>query len=195
VDAVVVDPAGQTQQRQCDAVSGLSGPFSVQSWPSSSSAQAPHPTALLKWAWRPVGTLDPSLLIPTPFHANLLHLTVLAPQISRSALLLAMDRSRREGHDGWEGRAGSKRSFEESLPLEERRVDSLSESELRLLLERRERVGYRSLVRMLEAGRFEGDSSRYPQGQNFPRAREGNLGPRPTRWKVPVSKPKPRSTP
>jgi hypothetical protein len=29
-------------------------------------------------------------------------------------------------------------------------------------------VGYRSPLRMLEAGRFEGDSSRYPQGQNFP---------------------------
>jgi hypothetical protein len=45
VDAVVVDPAGQTQQRQCDTDSGLFGPFSVQSWHSSSSAQAPHPTA------------------------------------------------------------------------------------------------------------------------------------------------------
>jgi hypothetical protein len=76
-----------------------------------------------------------------------------------------MDRSRREGHDGWEGWAGSKRSFEESLLLEEWRVDSLSEGELGLLLERRERVGYRSPVRMLEAGRLEGDSSRYPQGK------------------------------
>jgi hypothetical protein len=130
--------------------------------------QPTHPTTLLKWAWRPVGTLDPSLLIPNPFsdlvRANLLHLTVLVPQISRSALLLAMDRSRREGRDGWEGRSGSKRSFEESLPLEERRIDTLSESELRLLLERRERVGYRSPVRMLEGNRFDGDSSRFPQG-------------------------------
>jgi hypothetical protein len=181
VEAVVVDPAGQSQLHQGDAASVMSGPFLVQSRPSSSSAQTTHPTALLKWAWRPVGTLDPSLLIPTPFsdlvRANLLHLTVLAPQISRSALLLAMDRSRREGRDGWDGRAGSKRSFEESLPLEERRVDMLSESELRLLLECRERVGYRSPVRMLEGGHFDGDSSRFPQGQNYPRAGEGNLGP------------------
>jgi hypothetical protein len=66
-----------------------------------------------------------------------------------------MDRSRHEGRDGWEGRASSKRLFEEPLPLEERRVDSLSESELRLLLERRKRVGYRLPVRMLEVGRFE----------------------------------------
>jgi hypothetical protein len=75
-----------------------------------------------------------------------------------------MDRGRRDGREGWDARAGSKRSFEESLPLEERRVDTLSESELRLLLERRERVGFRSPVRMLEGGRFEGDPNRYPQG-------------------------------
>jgi hypothetical protein len=106
-----------------------------------------------------------------------------------------MDRARCEGRDGWEGRAGTKRSFEESLPLEERRVDLLSEGELRLLLECRERVGYRSPVRMLEGGRFEGEPNRYPLGQNFPRAGEGNTGPRPTRRKVPVSKPKARPAP
>jgi hypothetical protein len=166
VTVEVVGPALQSQQLQCGAASGLSGPSLVRSRSSSSSAQPPHPTSLLKWAWRLVGTLDPSLLIPTPFsdlaRANLLHLTVLAPRISRSSLFPTMDRSRCEGRDGWEGRAGSKRSFKESLPLDERRVDSLSESEPRLLLERRERVGYHLPVRMLEAGRFEGDSSRYP---------------------------------
>jgi hypothetical protein len=77
---------------------------------------------------------------------------VLAPRISRSTLSSTMDHGRRDGRDGWEGHAGSKRSFKESLPLEERQVDSLKESELRLLLERRERVGYRSPVRMLEGG-------------------------------------------
>jgi hypothetical protein len=101
------------------------------------------PAALLKWAWRPVGTLDPALLIPTPFpdliRANLLHLTVLAPRVSRFIPSSSMDRGRRDGREGWDSRTGSKRSFEESQPLEERRVDTLSESELRLLLERRER--------------------------------------------------------
>jgi hypothetical protein len=72
-----------------------------------------------------------------------------------------MDRNRRDGRDNWEGRPAPKRSFEETLPLEERRVDTLSESELRLLLERRARQGDRSPPRLLEAGRFEGEGSRF----------------------------------
>jgi hypothetical protein len=104
VEAVGVVPAGQSLRLQGDTASDSSGPPLVQFQPITAPAQPMLPSALLKWAWRPVGTLDPALLIPTPFsdlvRANLLHLTVLAPQISRSALLLAMDRSRREGRDG-----------------------------------------------------------------------------------------------
>jgi hypothetical protein len=199
VAAVVGGPTGQSQQNQCGSVSDLPGLGPTRSWPSSASAQQPVPAALLKWAWWPVGTLDPAFLIPTSFsdlvRANLLHLTVLAPWISRSNPSPSMDRGRRDGRDGWDGRAGSKRSFEESLPLEERRVDSLSEGELRLLLGRRERVGFRSPARFLEGGRFKGDPNRFPQGQNFPRDGEGNAGPRPARRKVPVSKPKPHPAP
>jgi hypothetical protein len=47
-----------------------------------------------------------------------------------------MDRGRRDDRDNWDGRQNLKHSYDETLPLEERRVDSLSESELRLLLER-----------------------------------------------------------
>jgi hypothetical protein len=66
-----------------------------------------------------------------------------------------MDRNRRDDRDNWEGRSAPKRSFEESLPLEERRVDTLLEGELHLLLERRAKQGERSPPRLLEAGRFE----------------------------------------
>jgi hypothetical protein len=46
-----------------------------------------------------------------------------------------MDRGRRDDRDNWDNRQNLKRPFEESLPLEERRVDSLSEADLRILLE------------------------------------------------------------
>jgi hypothetical protein len=197
-----VDPASQclfSQGGATLALNGLSLGEAAHSRPIPSPAQLTHPTSLLKWARRPVGTLDPTLLTPTSFsdlaRANLLHLTVCAPRIPRSGLLPTMDRSRCDGRDGWDGHTRSKCSFEESLLLEEWRVDSLSQGELRLLLERKERIGYRSPVRMLEAGRFEGDSSRYPQGQNFPKAGEGSNGPRPIHRKVPVSKPKARPVP
>jgi hypothetical protein len=45
-----------------------------------------------------------------------------------------MDRNHRDGRDNWEGRPAPKCSYEETLPLEEWRVDTLSEGELRLLL-------------------------------------------------------------
>jgi hypothetical protein len=72
-----------------------------------------------------------------------------------------MDRNRRNGQDNWEGRPAPKCSFEETLPLEEHRVDTLSKSELCLLLERRARQGDRSPPRLLEAGRFKGEGSHF----------------------------------
>jgi hypothetical protein len=83
VEAVGVAPADQSLLHLGGTASGSSGPPLVQFQPISAPVQPTCPTALLKWAWRLVGTLDPSLLIPTPFsdlvRANLLHLTVLAP--------------------------------------------------------------------------------------------------------------------
>jgi hypothetical protein len=80
VEAMGVVPTGQSQLHQGDTASDSGGPTLVQFRPLSSLAQPTHPTALLKWAWRPVGTLDPSLLIPTPFsdlvRANLLHFMI-----------------------------------------------------------------------------------------------------------------------
>jgi hypothetical protein len=85
---------------------------------------------VLKWAWRPVGTLDSSFAFSAsmpdlqraclpPFHTRVL----LLPQSARAP---PMDRGRRDNQDGWEGRQNLKRPYEETLPLEERRVDSLS---------------------------------------------------------------------
>jgi hypothetical protein len=70
-------------------------------------------------------------------------------------------------------------------------VDTLSESELRLLLERRARQGERSPPpRLLEAGRFEGEGSRFQQGGAYPRAGDGGAPSRQPRRKVVSSKPK-----
>jgi hypothetical protein len=75
-------------------------------------------------------------------------------------------------------------------------VDSLSESELRLLLERqidanrrRGRQGDRSPPRIGDSGRFDGDAGRTTPGPTYPRAEEGG---RPMKRKVVSSKPKPR---
>jgi hypothetical protein len=110
VGEVVGGSTGQPLQFQCGAGPVLPGLGPSRVWPNSAPTQQPVPAALLKWAWRPVGTLDPALLIPTPFpdlvRANLLHLTVLAPRISRSILSPPMDRGRRDGREGWDGRAG-----------------------------------------------------------------------------------------
>jgi hypothetical protein len=129
-----------------------------------------------------VGTLDLSLLIPTFIsdltRASLLHLTTGALRIFKPQQTPTMDRNRHNGRDNWEGRSAPKCSFEETLPLEERRVDTLSEGELRLLLERRARQGERSPPRLLEAGCFEGEGSRFQQGGAYPRAGEGGVASR-----------------
>jgi hypothetical protein len=191
----LVDPPSQCPARSVSASAViLPGPahgpqvgLCVRSGPSN-----PLP---YKWAWRPVGTLDLTLLIPTSIsdltRASFLHLTASAPRICRRSPPLPMDCNRRDGRDNWEGRPASKRSFEETLPLEERRVDTLSESELRLLLERRARQGDRSPPpRLLEAGRFEGEGSRFQQGGAYPRAGDGGAPSRQPRRKVVSSKPK-----
>jgi hypothetical protein len=136
---------------------------------------------VFKWAWRPVGTLDSTLTffasIPDlqraalpPFHTRVL---LLPPQVP------PMDRGRRDDRDSWQGRQNLKRPYEETLPLEERRVDSLSESELHLLLERqidanhhRGRQGDRS-PRLMDSGRFEGDTRHFALGPTYPRAGGG----------------------
>jgi hypothetical protein len=155
---------------------------------------------VLKWAWKPVGTLDPSFtfsaFIPDlqraclpPFHNRVL----LLPPSAHSPL---MDRGRRDDRDSWEGRQNLKRPYEETLPLEERWVDSLSESELRLLLERqidsnrrRGQQGDRSPPRIMDSGCFDGDAGRFAPGPAYPRARGGG---KPQKRKVVSSKPKPR---
>jgi hypothetical protein len=97
-----------------------------------------------------------------------------------------MDRNHRDDRDNWEGRSAPKRSYEETLPLEERRVDTLSEGELRLLLERRARQGERSPPRL----HFEGEGSRFQQGAAYPRAGKAGAGSCQPRRKVVSSKPK-----
>jgi hypothetical protein len=69
-------------------------------------------------------------------------------------------------------------------------VDTLSEGELRLLLECKARQGERSPPRLLEAGRFEGEGARFQQAAAYLRAGEGGAGPRQPRRKVDSSKPK-----
>jgi hypothetical protein len=155
---------------------------------------------ILKWVWRPVGTLDPtfsfSASIPDlqraclpPFHTRVL---LLPP----SATTPLMDRGRRDDRDSWEGRQNLKRPYDKTLSLEERRVDSLSESELRLLLERqidsnhrRGRQGDRSPPRIGDSGCFEGDAGCFAPGPAYLRAGEGG---KPMKRKVVSSKPKPR---
>jgi hypothetical protein len=153
---------------------------------------------VFKWAWRTVGTLDSTLTfsasIPDlqraalpPFHTRVL---LLPPQVP------PMDRGRRDDRDSWEGRQNLKRPYEETMPLEERKVDSLSESELRLLLERqidanhrRGQQGDRSPPRLMDLGRFEGDTGHFAPGPAYPRAGGGG---KPQKRKMVSSKPKPR---
>jgi hypothetical protein len=107
-----------------------------------------------------------------------------------------MDRGRRDDRDNWDGHQNLKRPYDETLPLEERRVDSLSESELHLLLEwqidtnrRRGRQGDRSPPRIGDLGCFDGDAGRFAPGPAYPRAGGGG---RPMKRKVVSSKSKPR---
>jgi hypothetical protein len=156
---VVVPPSQCPSLPEPDPIRDPPGPAQV-SQVGHSARSGPCFPLPYKWAWRPMGTLDLTLLIPTSISdltcASLLHLTSSAPRICQRPPPPTMDRNHRDDRDNWEGRPAPKRSFEETLPLEERRIDTLSESELCLLLERRARQGDRSPPRLLEAGRFEG---------------------------------------
>jgi hypothetical protein len=147
---------------------------------------------ILKWVWRPVGTLDPTFSFSAstpdlqraclpPFHTRIL---LLPP----SATTPLMDCGHRDDGDSWEGHQNLKRPYDEKIPLEERKVDSLSESELCLLLEcqidsnhRRGQQGDRSPPRIGDSGHFEGEAGRFAPGPAYPRARGGGK-PRNARW-------------